>query len=65
MAQIDWETAIIFDNDRQDHGERCQVCLGRLHDRVVVVAFTFRGDELRVISRRKGNRRERKLHDDT
>ena len=64
-AQLDWETAIIFDDVRQDYGERRQVCLGRLRAEVVVVAFTFRGDALRVISMRMANRRERKLHDDS
>ena len=63
VALIDWETAITFDDDRQDYGERRQVCLGRMREHVVVVAFTFRGNTLRVISMRKANRRERKLHD--
>lgn len=48
--KLDRETAIIFDDDRQDCGERRQVCLGRMRDEVVVVALTFRGDALRVIS---------------
>ena len=63
VALIDWETAITFDDDRRDYGERRQVCLGRMREQVVVVAFTFRGNALRVISMRKANRRERKLHD--
>ena len=63
VALIDRETAIIFDDDRQACGERRQVCLGRLHDKVVVVAFTFRGDALRVIWKGEANGRERKLHD--
>ena len=63
VALIDWETAITFDDDRQDYGERRQVCLGRMREQVVVVAFTFRGNALRVISMRKANRRERKLHE--
>ena len=63
VALIDWEAAVNFDDDRQDYGEGRQVCLGHMHDLVLVVAFTFRGDALRVISMRKANRRERKLHD--
>ena len=63
VASVDWETAVILDDGRKDYGERRQVCLGRLHDLVVVVAFTFRGDALRVISMRRANRRERKIHE--
>lgn len=63
MALIEWETAVIFEDDRHDYGERRLVCLGRLHGQVVVVAFTFRGDALHVISMRKANGRERKLHE--
>lgn len=63
VDQIEWETAIVFDDDRRECGERRQVCLGLLHDQLVVVAYTFRGDALRVISMRRANRRERRIHD--
>ena len=63
VDQIEWETAIAFDDDRREYGERRQVCLGLLHDQLVVVAYTFRGDALRVISMRRANRRERRIHD--
>lgn len=63
VALIDWKTAIIFDDDRQDYGEKRQACLGRMRDEVVVVAFTFRGDAPRVISTGMANRRERTLHE--
>lgn len=63
VDQIEWETAIVFDDDRRDYGERRQVCLGLLHDQLVVVAYTFRGDALRVISMRRASRRERRIYD--
>ncbi len=64
VAQIDWDTAIVFDDDREDYGEERQVCLGLLHGQWVVAAYTFRGDALRVISMRKASRRERRMiHD--
>ena len=63
VARTDRETAIIFDDDRRACGERRQMCLCRLRDEVVVVAFTFRGDALRVILPGKANGRERTLHD--
>lgn len=63
VDRIEWETALVFDDDRRDYGERRQVCLGQLRGQLVVVAFTFRGDALRVISMRKASRRERRLYD--
>lgn len=57
------ETAIVFEDARRDYGERRQVCLGPLRDQLVVVAYTFRGDALRVISMRKASRRERRIYD--
>ena len=63
VDRIEWETAIVFDDGRRDCGERRQVCLGLLHGQLVVVAYTFRGDALRVISMRRANGRERRNHD--
>ena len=60
---VERDAAIVFDDGRRDCGERRQVCLGLLHDQLVVMACTFRGDALRVISMRKANRRERRIHD--
>ena len=54
---IEWETVISFDDNREDYGEERQVCLGLLRGQWVVVAYTFRGDALRVISMRKASRR--------
>lgn len=63
VARIEWDAAIVLDDDRRDYGERRQVCLGLLHGQLVVVAYTFRGDALRVISMRRANRRERRIYD--
>ena len=63
VDQIEWDTAIVLDDDRRDYGERRQVCMGLLHGQLVVVAYTFRDDALRVISMRRASRRERRIHD--
>ena len=63
VARIEWNTAIVLDDDRRDYGERRQVCLGLLHGQLVVVAYTFRDEALRVISMRRASRRERKIYD--
>ena len=63
VAELDWETAIIFDDERKNYGEQRKTALGYLYNRLVVVAFTYRGDVLRIISLRKANKREQKVYD--
>ena len=53
---------VTFRDDRFDYGEQRFVTLGQLVDRVVVIAHTRRGDKTRIISMRKGNRREQKAY---
>ena len=62
VADLDWATAVITEDDRRDYGEvrlRVMACLdGRLHAAVV----TPRGEGLRVISFRRASRREVRLY---
>lgn len=68
------EAAAVFENaetrtwvdDRMDYGEERRVSIGRLpgRDVVLVVAHTLRKGTIRLISARRANRRERKVHDD-
>lgn len=54
---------VTFVDDRCDYGERRLVSLGMLAGRVVVMAHSPRGhDATRIISMRKGNRREQKIY---
>ena len=59
VADLDWATAVVTEDDRRDYGEvrlRVMACLGgRLHAAVV----TPRGEDLRVISL---SRREVRLY---
>lgn len=47
-----------FEDTRFDYEERRFVTLGLLHGRMVVIAHTPRGGNIRIISMRKGNKRE-------
>ena len=62
VADLDWATAVVTEDDRRDYGEvrlRVMACLGgRLHAAVV----TPRGEDLRVISFRRASRREVRLY---
>ena len=53
-------TTLDFEDRRKDYGERRFVCIGHLRDRMVVIAWTPRGDHQHVFSMRKANEREQK-----
>ncbi len=64
VARLDWDNAVIIPDTRRDYGEVREVAMAELDDRLMIVAYTIRGDRVRVISFRKANRRERRLFDD-
>lgn len=49
-------------DDRYDYGELRFRMFGRVHGRLFVIAFTKRGEAIRIISARRANSRERKRH---
>lgn len=64
VVQLDWTSAIIQKDDRQDYGEiRYNAFLLRDDGRLMSLAFTLRGKYLRIISYRKANSRERKKYE--
>ena len=60
---MDFDTALVREDDRQDYGERRWLAAGMIGDRLHIMAFTMRGDTLRPISLRKANRREVKTYE--
>ena len=52
---------VTFEDDRFDYGEERLVTLGMLAGRLVVIAHSPRDEGTRIISMRKGNRREQKI----
>ena len=58
VERLEWETAIVVEDTRRNYGGiRLQV-LARLEGRLYAAVVTPRGEDLRVISFRKANRRE-------
>ncbi len=53
---------VTFVDDRFDYGEERLVTLGLLAGRLVVIAHSPREEGTRIISMRKGNRREQKIY---
>lgn len=49
-------------DERKDYGEPRWIALGDLNGTVVVLVFTRRGETIRVISIRKGNKHERQIY---
>lgn len=47
-------------DDRRDYGEERWITIGTLRDRMVVLVWTPRGADRRIISMRKANEREQK-----
>jgi uncharacterized DUF497 family protein len=53
---------VTFEDDRFDYGEERLVTLGLLARRLVVIAHSPRDEGTRIISMRKGNRREQEIY---
>ncbi len=56
--EFEWDTALIWEDNRQNYGETRFCALGYIGVRIYHLVFTLRDERLRVISLRKANRRE-------
>lgn len=65
VADLDWATAVITEDDRRDYGEVRLRVMGRLDGRLHAAVVTPRGEDLRVISFRRASRREVRLYGKT
>jgi uncharacterized DUF497 family protein len=48
--EFDWDTAVVYVDDRQDYGELREVAIGYIGVRLHVLVFTRRDDRIRIIS---------------
>lgn len=53
---------LTFEDTRFDYDEPRFITFGLLHGRMVVIAHTPRGENYRIISMRKANKREQKIY---
>lgn len=58
VIDFDFETAVIFIDDRKEYNETRYVAVGYLENRLHVLCFTETDKGIRVISFRKANNRE-------
>ena len=57
-AELSWDAALVWIDDRADHGEVRMVALVPIGDILFFVAFVDREPARRIISLRRANRRE-------
>jgi len=61
--RFDWSSAIETIDDRADYREKRWIALGFIESRLHVLTYTIRGNNIRLISLRKANRRERDCYE--
>ena len=61
-AQVFSGPCVTFEDDRFPYGEQRLVTLGLLAGRLIVMAHSPRDEGTRIISMRKGNRREHEIY---
>lgn len=64
MEYFDWDNALTIEDIDSDSGELRFVSIGYLRDKIVVVVWCYRDDEIRIISMRKATRKEKKRYED-
>lgn len=62
--QFDWSSAFETIDDRSNYSEERWVALGFIGSRLHVLIYTVRGENIRLISLRKANERERKYYEE-
>ncbi|PIE79435.1 MAG: hypothetical protein CSA11_12020 [Chloroflexi bacterium] len=58
VEQLDWHSALVWPDTRKDYGEARWGALVPMGDRLYFVCYTWRRNNMRVISFRKANNRE-------
>ena len=61
-AEVFSGPCVTFEDGRVEYGEERLITLGLLAGRLVVMAHSPRDEGTRIISMRKGNRRDRKIY---
>lgn len=64
-SDFEWDDAVVWPDERKDYGEPRMVEIGYIGNRLHVIIFVDRGDERRIISLRKANKREESIYAQT
>ena len=61
---FDWDNSVTLDRSRPDKdGETRWAAIGWLYGKLHTIIFTYRGDDLRIISLRRSNKGEEAHHE--
>ncbi|OWT75359.1 MULTISPECIES: BrnT family toxin [unclassified Achromobacter] len=64
VHRFDWDSALILVDNRREYNEARYQALGTIENRLHMLVFTMRGDDIRVISLRKANGREKARYEE-
>ncbi len=64
-SDFEWDEAVTWPDIRKNYGEDRMVGIGYIGNRLHVIVFVDRGDERRIISLRKANKREESIYAQT
>lgn len=59
---FDWDAPVIVDRSRHADGESRFAAIGNLYGKLYTIIFTRRDDDIRIISLRRANAKEEKIH---
>jgi len=62
VEQLEWHSALVKEDRRRDYGETRLQVWAVLDNQLFVAVLTPRGEDLRVISFRRANKREKKTY---
>ncbi len=60
---FDWSSALATVDDRFEYQEERWVALGLINNRLHVLVYAFRNDNIRIISLRRANKREQDYYE--
>ena len=63
IEEMDWAAAYIAEDNRKDYGEPRFRTFGLIQGRLHIAVFTQRGEDIRIISLRKANRKEERIYE--
>jgi uncharacterized DUF497 family protein len=63
VEAFDWASVYIVEDDRKDYGEARFRTFGLIEGRLHIAVFTPRGEDIRIISLRKANRKEERIYE--
>ena len=55
---FDWANALVREDDRKEYGETRYVAIAPIGNRLYVMVWCYRGENIRIINLRKANNRE-------